>query len=121
MLLNYLFRGEQTAHLLKGVREVLSDMTNAADLKSPSYRVMGRERQQEVPACGRAQQSALAAVTALSRLHRLLRLRPAPASLYLDHTLAAVTGRTPPHGVDLARIKGRTQSRNKLNQVSSLM
>lgn len=72
----------------------------------------------EPPACSRAQQRALAAVTALSRLHRLLRQRPAPASVHLDHVLASVTGRPVVDSVELARAKGKVQPKGKLAQVS---
>lgn len=66
----------------------------------------------------RAQQRALAAVMALSRLHRVLRRRPAPASIHLDHVLAAVNGHPSLDSLGLARAKGRTQSRSKLTQAS---
>ncbi|XP_046679270.1 rapamycin-insensitive companion of mTOR-like isoform X3 [Homalodisca vitripennis] len=121
---------DQTAHFLKDVREVLADMTNAADVRSPYRTVRGRfwthsemdgfgvgTPLSEPPACSRAQQRAMGAVMALSRLHRLLRQRPAPASIHLDHVLASVTGRAGPDGVELARAKGKTHSRNKLNQL----
>uniref|UniRef100_A0A1B6C0I0 Rapamycin-insensitive companion of mTOR domain-containing protein n=1 Tax=Clastoptera arizonana TaxID=38151 RepID=A0A1B6C0I0_9HEMI len=68
------------------------------------------------PYCSRSQQRALASVSALSKLHRLLRKRPAPSSIFLDHVLTSVDCKEPLEALELARIKGKTSSKNKLSQ-----
>lgn len=70
------------------------------------------------PYSSRAQQHALTAVSALSQLHRLLRKRPAPASIFLDHLITCIDRKESPDWFDLARTKGKSSSnKNKLTQV----
>lgn len=74
------------------------------------------------PYSSRAQQRALTAVSALSQLHRLLRKRPAPASIFLDHLITCIDRKESPDWFDLARTKGKSLSnKNKLTQVCKII
>ncbi|KAL1465529.1 hypothetical protein WDU94_005089 [Cyamophila willieti] len=102
-------------HVVQSVMEMLSDFSQDKTKRDVDEILNYNHVEEEF--CARSQQRALSAVTALSQLHKMLRRRPAPASIFLDTVLSHVEPRTSSESEAIVRLKGKSLPKHKIPNI----